>query len=233
VPQGRRFKERDPSVTVRILQNAPLNKQEWAYLQIRHWILTGVLTPGQKLDQDTLAGELSISRIPLRQALSRLFAEGFVVHRPNQSWVVSTVSLDDARDVYAGREALEVLLAERAVPLITPGQIEAIEETLDQQQKALDDRDLDLAREHDRAFHNRIYEAAGLSRTLQAQQQLRAMSDRYIAMYMSDINRAISGVKEHREILDALKCHDVDRVKLAVGQHVRGGIDVLVDVLSE
>lgn len=215
-----------------MLQNAPLNKQEWAYLQIRQWILTGTLKPGQKLDQDTLAGELSISRIPLRQALSRLFAEGFVDHRPNQSWVVSSVSLDDARDVYAGREALEVLLAEKAVPLLTPADLEAIEATLDEQQKALDERDLVLAREHDRAFHNRIYEVAGLARTLGAQQQLRAMSDRYIAMYMSDINRVISGVKEHREILDALKCGDVERVKTAVGQHVRGGIEVLVGVLS-
>lgn len=215
-----------------MLQNAPLNKQEWAYRQIRHWILTGVLEPGRKLEQDTLADELSISRIPLRQALSRLFAEGFVDHRPNQSWVVSAVSLEDARDVYAGREALEVLLAEKAGALITPADLEAIEATLDEQQKALDDRDLELAREHDRAFHNRIYEVAGLSRTLQAQQQLRAMSDRYIAMYMSDINRVISGVKEHREILDALKRKDIVRTKEAVALHVRGGIDVLVGILS-
>ena len=218
-------------MTVRILQNAPINKQEWAYLQIRHWILNGTLEPGQKLDQDTLAGELSISRIPLRQALSRLFAEGFVAHRPNQSWVVSTVSLDDARDVYAGREALEVLLTEKATPLITPADLEEIAATLDEQQKALDNRELDVARDHDRAFHNRIYEVAGMNRTLQAQQQLRAMSDRYIAMYMSDIGRAISAMKEHREILDALVSKDFARAKEATGQHVRHGIDVLEEVL--
>jgi DNA-binding GntR family transcriptional regulator len=219
-------------VTVRIFQNAPLNKQEWAYLQIRHWILDGTLEPGRKLDQDTLAGELSISRIPLRQALSRLFAEGFVDHRPNQSWVVSPVSLDDARDVYAGREALEVLLTERAAPMMTAHDLDEIEATLAEQEKALQARELDLAREHDRTFHNRIYEVAGLTRTLQAQQQLRAMSDRYIAMYMSDIDRALSGLKEHREILDALKCKDTERARNAVGQHVRGGIDVLVGILS-
>lgn len=218
-------------MSVRIVQAAPINKQDWAYLQIRHWILDGTLEPGQKLDQDTLAGELSISRIPLRQALSRLFAEGFVDHRPNQSWVVSMVSLDDARDVYAGREALEVLLTGKAAPLITPADIDEIEATLAEQQKALDNRDLDLAREHDRAFHNRIYEVSGLTRTLQAQQQLRAMSDRYIAMYMSDITRAISGLEEHRAILDALKNKDFQRAKEAVGAHVRGGIDVLEDVL--
>lgn len=219
-------------MSVRIVQAAPINKQEWAYLQIRHWILDGTLEPGRRLDQDTMAAELSISRIPLRQALSRLFAEGFVDHRPNQSWVVSMVSLNDARDVYAGREALEVLLTGKAAPLITPADIEAIEETLSEQQKALDNRDLDLAREHDRAFHNRIYEVSGLTRTLQAQQQLRAMSDRYIAMYMSDITRAISGLKEHRAILDALKDKDFQRAKEAVGAHVRGGIDVLEAVLS-
>jgi DNA-binding GntR family transcriptional regulator len=218
-------------VSVRIVHAAPINKQEWAYLQLRRWILDGTLEPGQKLEQDMLAAELSISRIPLRQALSRLFAEGFVDHRPNQSWVVSAVSLDDARDVYAGREALEVLLTEKAAPLITSVDIEEIEATLAEQQKALDERDLNLAREHDRAFHNRIYEVSGLTRTLQAQQQLRAMSDRYIAMYMSDITRAISGLKEHRAILDALKNRDFHRAKEAVGAHVRGGIDVLEDVL--
>ena len=219
-------------MSFRIVQTAPINKQEWAYLQIRHWILDGTLEPGRKLDQDTLAGELSISRIPLRQALSRLFAEGFVDHRPNQSWVVSMVSLDDARDVYAGREALEVLLTAKAGPLMTPADIDEIEATLAEQEKALDRRDLDLAREHDRAFHNRIYEVSGLTRTLQAQQQLRAMSDRYIAMYMSDITRAISGLNEHRLILDALRNKDFQGAKEAVGAHVRGGIDVLEAVLQ-
>jgi DNA-binding GntR family transcriptional regulator len=219
-------------MSVGALPVPPLNKQEWAYLQLRNWILDGTLEPGKKLDQDTLAGQLSISRIPLRQALSRLFAEGFIDHRPNQSWVVSRVSLDDARDVYAGREALEVLLSEKATPLLSDKDFQEIDAILVEQQKALDNRELDLARDHDRAFHNRIYEVAGLNRTLQAQQQLRAMSDRYIAMYMSDITRATSGLNEHRAILQALMSRDLTRVKDAVGQHVRGGIDVLEEILN-
>ncbi|BDY26699.1 GntR family transcriptional regulator [Mycolicibacterium mageritense] len=219
-------------MVVPTLPGAPLNKQDWAYHQIRQWILSGELKPGQRLDQDTLANMLSISRIPLRQALSRLFAQGFVDHRPNQSWVVSPVSLADARDVYAGREALEVLLTEMATPLIDDGALDEIAAILEAQQSALDKEDLDLARHHDREFHDRIYQVAGMQRTLQMQQQLRAMSDRYIAMYMSDIDRALAGIREHREILETLRAGDVEAAKRAVGAHVRGGIVVLEALLS-
>jgi DNA-binding GntR family transcriptional regulator len=214
------------------LPNAPLNKQDWAYSQLREWILNGTLAPGQRLDQDTMANMLSISRIPLRQALSRLYAQGFVDHRPNQSWVVSPVSLADARDVYAGREALEVLLTDRAIPLITPAILDEVESTLELQVKALDNEDLELARQYDFQFHDRIHQVADMNRTLQAQQQLRAMSDRYIAMYMSDIDRALSGVADHRTILDALRAGDADAARAAVSAHVRGGIELLETLLT-
>lgn len=207
-------------------------KQDWAYTNVRRWILDGTLSPGERLEQEALASKLGISRVPLRQALNRLYAEGLVFDRPHQKCVVAPVSLNNARDVYAGREALEVLLARHAAAAITAVDVRALEEILANQEEALQTDNLELARAHDRAFHQRIYEVADMERTLQALQQLRALSDRYIAMYMSDAERSRASMAEHRGILDALRDRDCGRVADLVGSHVRGGIETLEELLS-
>jgi DNA-binding FadR family transcriptional regulator len=78
-------------------------KSDWAYAQLRDWIQGGVLDPGQKLDQEWLAAELGISRIPLRHALVKLEADGLVESRPHQGAIVTPLSLEAAEDIYASR----------------------------------------------------------------------------------------------------------------------------------
>lgn len=208
-------------------------KQDWAYTNLRSWILSGALAPGQRIDQDALAADLSISRVPIRQALVRLHAQGLVEQQPNQRWIVADMSLADARDVYSGRCVLEELLTRTAADSIDAEDISELEQILTAQQKALDEGDLDKARTHDRSFHNRIYQVSGLPRTWQAQQQLRAMSDRYVAMFMADIERAKSSFQEHTGILDALRNNAAQEAGRLAAAHVRGGIDLLATLLTD
>lgn len=208
-------------------------KQDWAYSNVREWILDGELAPGQSLDQDGIAARLNISRLPLRQALANLFAEGLVEHEPHQRWVVSRISLDNARDVYAGREALEIALTRRAAALAGEQEYSHCEGILRAQAKALEEGDLRSSRSHDRLFHEAIYGAANMPRTLGACQQLRAISDRYIAMYMSDVERSRASLREHHVILDALRQRDIERACDLVAAHVRGGIELLEKTLGE
>jgi DNA-binding GntR family transcriptional regulator len=87
-------------------------KTEMAHEQLRRWIVSGRLAPGQRLDQAWLAGELRVSRMPLRQALLRLEADGLIHNEPHRGAIVAPLSLAELTDVYAARGAMESMLAE-------------------------------------------------------------------------------------------------------------------------
>jgi len=207
-------------------------KQDWAYLRLRGWILSGRLAPRQRLDQEGLAKELGISRIPLRQALARLAAEGLVVDRPHQRWVVTEISLPNLRDVYSGREAMEVMLAEQATAMVDADQIEVIGSILEEQRSALARGDLDGARALDRRFHHALYQCAEMPRSLEVLETLRTHSDRYILMFLSDPDRAKAALLEHEAIVTALRAADPDAVSEATRGHVRRGLVDLTGLLA-
>lgn len=80
---------------------------ERAYAQLRDDIQSGALPPGSVLGEVEQAARLGVSRTPLREALDRLEAEGLVVQRSPRVTVVADVSLDQIRDLFAVRRALE------------------------------------------------------------------------------------------------------------------------------
>jgi len=89
-------------------------KTEMAYEQLRRWIVAGRLAPGQRLDQEWLAAELRVSRMPLRQALLRLEADGLIQNEPHRSAIVASLSLAELTDVE--REAVLLVAWDGLVP---------------------------------------------------------------------------------------------------------------------
>ncbi|WP_308124914.1 GntR family transcriptional regulator [Streptomyces sp. NEAU-YJ-81] len=212
-----------------------LRKQDWAYQKLREHILTGRLAPGEKLSQERLAGELGISRGPLRDALSRLATENLVVDRPHQKWTVAEVSLADARDIYNGRAALESMLAAAAAQAAS-GERDARNAELallvEQQRVAASMGDMAQVRAMDRQFHDTIYALAAMPASMAALNQLRAKSDRYIALYLADSDRAHTSVDEHTHILDALLDGDPEQSATLTRAHVLGGLSLLTGSLE-
>src|SRR3954470_16750413 len=85
---------------------------------LREEILRGVVAPGQALRQEELADRFGVSRLPVRDALLRLEAQGLVHVYPNRGAFVITLSADEVREIYEMRILLEGDLLERAVPKI-------------------------------------------------------------------------------------------------------------------
>jgi DNA-binding GntR family transcriptional regulator len=202
-------------------------KADWAYLQLRRWIQSGVLEAEQRLDQEELAARLGVSRVPLRQALVRLQAEGLVVGRPHLGANVAPLSLAHAEDIYAGRGALEPMLAKAAVARLSEDTLRDLDRLLDEQQSALEEGDRPLFLELDRRFHRRLYEEAGYRTSLELVQRLRDLSDRYVARFQGDPERSRSTLSEHREIVRACAARDATRAARLVREHVRHGIEFL------
>ena len=141
-PAGRVNPSRAPArKTGRPAAIVPLARQTVASMTldaIRDGILHGIYTEGEPLRQDALAAELGVSRIPIREALRQLEAEGLVTFSPHRGAIVSILSLAEIEEVFDIRANLEPDLLRRAIPRLTTYQLDQADEILDR--KALAER---------------------------------------------------------------------------------------------
>ena len=207
-------------------------KTDWAHLQLREWIQTGELAPGQRLEQERLAAELGVSRDPLRSALVRLQAEGLVVGRAHAGFSVAPLSLHEARDVYACREAVEVMLAATAAPLLDDDAVQGLEELLGRQRQAGGDRDLTSYLQLDRQFHELLYGRSFYTQSLDVVTRLRDLSDRYVFTFLGHTTHLQESLAEHAALLEACRDRDSRAVAEATRHHVTHGLTVLTELVT-
>src|SRR5215211_5453414 len=118
----------------------PIQRQTIASMTVealRERILRGDYPEGEPLRQDALADELGVSRIPVREALRQLEAEGLVTFNPHRGAVVSTLSLSEIDELFELRADIETDLLRRAIPKTTAEQLERATDVLDEFERAL------------------------------------------------------------------------------------------------
>lgn len=208
-------------------------KVDAAYEQLRRWILTGRLKPGEKLDQAWLARHMRVSRTPLRQALLRLASERLIAAEPHRSAVVAPLSLVEVEDLYQSRRALESMLAEAGAAKLTESTLKQMGDLLAQQERSVQAGDPDRFTELDREFHFALYRAAGYARAYDIIQELRDSSERYVRFYALYQNGAAESLVEHRRILQLCVDHDVEGVRHEVDHHVIRGLETLRTIAGE
>jgi DNA-binding GntR family transcriptional regulator len=108
----------------RPLNHATLSEQ--VYQHLRGQILANAYPPHAALPEKTLATQLNVSRVPVREALHRLAADGLVTLRPRQGAFVSSLSPRQFLDAYRVREALEELAIKLALPNLTPTDLDEL-----------------------------------------------------------------------------------------------------------
>src|SRR3982751_6667727 len=118
----------------------PIQRQTIAGMTVealRERILRGDYPDGEPLRQDALAVELGVSRIPVREALRQLEAEGLVTFNPHRGAVVSSLSLDEIAELFELRAEIECDLLRRAIPKMTKEQLDRAGEVLSRYERAL------------------------------------------------------------------------------------------------
>lgn len=131
---------------------------EAVYIKVRDEILDGRLKPGQSLRQTELATRFGISRMPVRDAIRKLEADGFATIHPAAGAIVAFPNIEEFQQVCQVREVLENLAARIAVPNLTDGDIESLRQTVAQMQQASRNRDLTLWTQMDQRFHISVYQ---------------------------------------------------------------------------
>lgn len=141
------------------LDHVPLNER--VYQHIREVIVGGALSANARLDEQTLADEMGVSRTPIREAIGKLTREGLVEYRPYQGNFVRAFSAKQVNDLYEVREALEVAAMRLAVPRLTDTNVLELKAILDAVHDAYERGDLIAYGTADRRFHNAIARFSG------------------------------------------------------------------------
>src|SRR3989304_10009044 len=110
---------------MKIRVHRPLREE--VYGALRRAIVQGELSPGNRVVETELAGRLGISRTPVREALRKLAAEGFIAKGPGSSLVVSAMSPEEVEETFRIRAVLEGLAAHLAAERATPEGIALLE----------------------------------------------------------------------------------------------------------
>jgi DNA-binding GntR family transcriptional regulator len=131
---------------------SPLLRDE-AYQRLRGAILSGELAPGDPLRIDDLAGQLALSRTPVREALARLRDEGLIQTRPRSGTRVSPLRLDEARQALAVISAMHELAVRTAVVRLEKRHLAALAQAARDFEAAVKAGDHEWAIDADDAFH--------------------------------------------------------------------------------
>ena len=126
-------------------------------------IISGVLTPGERLRQDHIAEEFGASHVPVREAFRLLEAQGLAVSEPRRGVRVAAFDLKEVREVAEMRAVLEVLALRHAIPHLTAAILDRAEAATVAADTSRDVRSWEAA---NRAFHRLILEPCGMPRLL-------------------------------------------------------------------
>ncbi len=165
---------------------------------LRSAILQGRLTSGQSLKQDEIASEFKVSKIPVREALVQLQAEGLVSLIPSRGAIVSRLSYDDIAEIYTMRIALEPVALRHAIPQMTNIdflQMESILERIDHEE------DLTKWAELNWEFHAALYAPANMPRLIHVIRTLHHNVVRFLHHNHLDKDYLSQSQKQHSELL--------------------------------
>ncbi|RRO19871.1 GntR family transcriptional regulator [Saccharopolyspora rhizosphaerae] len=172
--------------------------------QIRRMMRNQELLPGQPLRQEALAEQLGVSRVPVREALKSLEAEGVVRHRPNVGYTVTRLSADELQQSYLMRAALESTVLRR-VPQLTDAQLFELHELNERIETASEAADVSRMTELSHDFHFAVFRTSGLDLIVDEIERIWRMTEPYRAVHLYDQAVRRKLVREHRMLIDALR----------------------------
>ncbi|MEJ1088071.1 GntR family transcriptional regulator [Microbacterium sp. Mu-80] len=186
---------------------------------LRDDIMLGRRPPGSRLIERDIAAELRVSRLPVREAIRALVAEGVVVARPRTWAVVREFSSRDLQDFAEVREAMETLAFVLATKRIDAEGIARMEALVAREEQAALSGDADAAHEASAAFHIAAVEHSGNSMLIELAASL-VTRLRWLFGQHEDLGQMVSA---HRVILDAMRLRDVEAMRTLIPAHLAEG----------
>ncbi|MFS8534788.1 MAG: GntR family transcriptional regulator [Limnochordales bacterium] len=197
------------------------SRAELVYITLRQDILNNTYRPGQRLSEEAIAQELNVSRTPVREALKRLHAEGFVEITPHRGAVVRDPSGEELAELCTVREVLEGLAARLAARSISLIEVYSLERLLAEMEAAMAEgrlADLDALNFQ---FHETIWIASRNRYLAHQLRQLRQFVHRLQESTLTVQGRKEEAYREHKALFEACAAGDPDEAERLAREHVR------------
>ena len=199
------------------------------YNRLLESILRGKIKPGFSLREERIAEDLAVSRTPVREALRKLFEEGFVEYVPHRGARLIKPTQVFAREIFQIREALEAVAAREACSQITDDRLNRLRLHFESIRPRIADGDL---RDVGDMIHDEIFKACGNVRLQQLTQVYRGQI-RWLQTISSQMPERMQGAfREHESVLSALESHNADWAESAIRAHIRNTLHDLMRCLE-
>lgn len=187
---------------------------------LRSAILAGDYGPGERIHPDRVAEEAGASRLPVRDALRMLQAEGLVNLVANTGAWVSQLNAVECQELYQMRERLEPLLLRLNVPLLAESEIDRLQVLADTMETS---EDIERFLELDREFHLSCLEAAPTTLLADTVRGLWNRTQHYrrraTRLFYTDGDRSVH--HDHQLIVHALRTRDAEEAERVLAGHIR------------
>jgi DNA-binding GntR family transcriptional regulator len=200
--------------------------------ELRRRILDGHYAAGTPLRQDALAEEFGVSRIPVREALFQLEAEGLVRIVPHRGAIVSELSAEEVEDIFELRALLEPRLLRLSAPRLQSSDFEALHAQLAEYGEELKAGHVGRWGELNSAFHMRLYSQSGRPRSLALVSTLLRESDRHTRMQLSYTDGRARAQEEHAELLRLCESGRIREACALLRTHIENAGEALVAFLA-
>jgi len=213
-------------MTVKLGLQTPKNTSNLVADTLRSAILQGKLRTGQSLKQDEIAAELDVSKIPVREALVQLQAEGLVELRQNRGAIVSKLSVNEINEIYIIRHALETLALENAIPNMEEGDFVQIAHILDC---------IDVETDHSKwvelnwQFHHALYRPSRMPHLIKTVHDLHNNVVRFFSAHPLGSDHLATSQREHRDLLALSRAGDIPGALELLRQHLTYPMSLFAD----
>ena len=216
-----------------ILDRAPEARSEslttMVQREIERMILNAELREGERINENALAGQLGVSRGPIREAVRALEQAGLVRAVVNKGVFVRKVSLKEALDLFDIRAGLARVAGESAALRVSDAKLDELRRLLEEMRAA---RDLEAYRDLDRAFHLKLFELSGnrkLKRLYDSCDKELRIARRHILVWPEMLKLSLA---EHERIIEALAARDSKRAGERFARHLQGGKQRFLEMIG-
>ncbi len=215
----------EPELTEDVADDAPVLHAS-IYEELRKRLITGKIVPGVGLSTRGLAAEMGVSQMPVRDALSRLAAEGAVEIRSKRKIVVPPMTPERFDDLLHCRMLLEPDAAAHALPHITPIGLKRLREIDAVMDLALETGDVLAYMEGNFAFHFAIYRASQTAIQTRLIEALWLQFGPFMRVVYGRFGTA-NLIDQHRIALDAIEAEDAVALRNAIAGDIRDGMGLI------
>ena len=202
--------------------------------RLREMIICGQIQEGEQLRQDAIATDLEVSRIPVREALRQLEAEGLIKIIAHRGAVVSSLSSDQIEELFDMRAVLECHVLALSIPHLTESDFKEAEAILEIYEKTLGkEGDVGSWGRLNSQFHTTLYSRANRPHFMSIIRQINNNGDRYTRLQLYLTGGIERAKKEHRMLVELCRNRDVKGACELLEQHIRAAGHALRESLEQ